>query len=101
MKTELPEPAEYYRPTRARELREKAARLGGRARVLQWLSLLAAAPVGLWVYVLVVCIQDSQGSFHELAIFMLAVLLLALAAISVGILRLVTHLVDSCVDKAH
>ena len=32
MKTDLPEPAEYYRPARARELREEAARLerGGR-----------------------------------------------------------------------
>ena len=28
MKTALPERAEYYRPTRARELREKAERLG-------------------------------------------------------------------------
>src|SRR5437763_15196988 len=39
MKTELPEPADYYRPARARELREKAARLE------RW----SRRTVGLWL----------------------------------------------------
>jgi hypothetical protein len=56
MKTELPEPAEYYRPTRARELREKAARLERQKRFLvrsTWGSALASGMlVFLFPYVI-------------------------------------------------
>src|SRR5437868_6315256 len=47
MKTDLPQPAEYYRPSHARELRERAARLErwcspGIRIVTTWLAASAA-----------------------------------------------------------
>jgi hypothetical protein len=47
MKTELPEPAEYYRPTRARELRQRAAWLAARQYLL--LGLAGAGVLGITI----------------------------------------------------
>ena len=52
MKPDLPEPAAYYRPTRARELRAKAARLEGLAvccGIAALLAILAIPGAVIWL----------------------------------------------------
>jgi uncharacterized membrane protein YcjF (UPF0283 family) len=49
MKTDLPAPAEYYRRTRARELREKAARLKRTNTCVTVLATLAVLAVGVFL----------------------------------------------------
>ena len=53
MRTDLPEPAEYYRPKRARDLRENAARMERWSRRAVWLGLAALlGPFFLSYYIL-------------------------------------------------